>query len=142
HRACGAHDGCDCAPWRLNAGQGYNCAMPTPAVAPTALTASELQRYSRHLLIPEVGLAGQQKLRAAAVLLIGAGGLGSPAAMYLAAAGVGRIGLVDDDRVDASNLQRQVIHGTAQLGTLKVESARQRILDINPTVQVDVYNEL
>lgn len=99
-------------------------------------------RYSRHLLIPEVGLAGQQKLRNASVLLIGTGGLGSPAAMYLAAAGVGRIGLVDYDVVDASNLQRQVIHGTAQLGTLKVESARQRILDINPTVQVDVHNVL
>lgn len=110
--------------------------MPTPAVAPTALTASELQRYSRHLLIPEVGLAGQQKLRAAAVLLIGAGGLGSPAAMYLAAAGVGRIGLVDDDRVDASNLQRQVIHGTPQVGQRKVDSARQRMLEINPHIEV------
>lgn len=110
--------------------------MPTPAVAPTALTAPELQRYSRHLLIPEVGLAGQQKLRAAAVLLIGAGGLGSPAAMYLAAAGVGRIGLVDDDRVDASNLQRQVIHGTPQVGQRKVDSARQRMLEINPHIEV------
>ncbi|MCW5874387.1 MAG: molybdopterin-synthase adenylyltransferase MoeB [Anaerolineales bacterium] len=106
------------------------------------LSRDDLMRYSRHLLIPEVGLAGQQKLRGASVLLIGTGGLGSPAALYLAAAGVGRIGLVDYDVVDASNLQRQVIHGTAQLGTLKVESARQRILDINPTVQVDVYNEL
>ncbi|HRN51185.1 MAG TPA: molybdopterin-synthase adenylyltransferase MoeB [Anaerolineales bacterium] len=106
------------------------------------LSRDDFMRYSRHLLIPEVGLAGQQKLRGASVLLIGTGGLGSPAALYLAAAGVGRIGLVDYDVVDASNLQRQVIHGTAQLGTLKVESARQRILDINPTVQVDVYNEL
>lgn len=106
------------------------------------LSRDDLMRYSRHLLIPEVGLAGQQTLRAASVLLIGTGGLGSPAAMYLAAAGVGRIGLVDYDVVDASNLQRQVIHGTSQLGQLKVESARQRILDINPTVQVDVYNEL
>ncbi|MCL4258614.1 MAG: molybdopterin-synthase adenylyltransferase MoeB [Anaerolineales bacterium] len=106
------------------------------------LSRDDLMRYSRHLLIPEVGLAGQQKLRNASVLLIGTGGLGSPAAMYLAAAGVGRIGLVDYDVVDASNLQRQVIHGTAQLGTLKVESARQRILDINPTVQVDVHNVL
>lgn len=106
------------------------------------LTRDDLMRYSRHLLIPEVGLAGQQKLRNASVLLIGTGGLGSPAAMYLAAAGVGRIGLVDYDVVDASNLQRQVVHGTAQLGTLKVESARQRILDINPTVQVDVHNVL
>ncbi|QYK49924.1 MAG: molybdopterin-synthase adenylyltransferase MoeB [Anaerolineales bacterium] len=111
-------------------------------MAGSDLTRDDLMRYSRHLLIPEVGLAGQQKLRNASVLLIGTGGLGSPAAMYLAAAGVGRIGLVDYDVVDASNLQRQVIHGTAQLGTLKVESARQRILDINPTVQVDVHNVL
>lgn len=106
------------------------------------LSRHDLLRYSRHLLIPEVGLQGQQKLRASSVLLVGTGGLGSPAAMYLAAAGVGRIGLVDYDVVEASNLQRQVIHGTAQLGRLKVESARQRILDINPAVQVDVYNEL
>lgn len=112
------------------------------AGSPNTLSRDDLMRYSRHLLIPEVGLAGQQKLRNASVLLIGTGGLGSPAAMYLAAAGVGRIGLVDYDVVDASNLQRQVIHGTAQLGTLKVESARQRILDINPTVQVDVHNVL
>lgn len=112
------------------------------AGSPNTLSRDDLMRYSRHLLIPEVGLVGQQKLRDASVLLIGTGGLGSPAAMYLAAAGVGRIGLVDYDVVDASNLQRQVIHGTGQLGTLKVESARQRILDINPTVQVDVYNVL
>ncbi|UYN91679.1 MAG: molybdopterin-synthase adenylyltransferase MoeB [Anaerolineales bacterium] len=112
------------------------------AGSPNTLSRDDLMRYSRHLLIPEVGLAGQQKLRNASVLLIGTGGLGSPAAMYLAAAGVGRIGLVDYDVVDASNLQRQVIHGTAQLGTLKVESARQRILDINPTLQVDVHNVL
>lgn len=104
------------------------------------LSHSEILRYSRHLLIPEVGLEGQRKLKAASVLLIGTGGLGSPAALYLAAAGVGRIGLVDYDIVDFSNLQRQVIHGTSTLGELKVESARQRILDINPEIQVDVYN--
>jgi adenylyltransferase/sulfurtransferase len=98
-------------------------------------------RYSRHLLMPEVGLAGQKKLKSASILLIGTGGLGSPAALYLAAAGVGRIGLVDYDVVDFSNLQRQVIHGTSSLGTLKVESARQRMLDVNPDIQVDVYNE-
>jgi adenylyltransferase/sulfurtransferase len=105
------------------------------------LTREEILRYSRHLLIPEVGLEGQRKLKAAAVLIIGTGGLGSPTALYLAAAGVGRIGLVDYDVVDASNLQRQVIHGTSGIGMLKVESARQRLLDLNPDIQVEVYNE-
>ena len=105
------------------------------------LSHSEIMRYSRHLLIPEVGLEGQRKLKAAAVLVIGTGGLGSPVAMYLAAAGVGSIGLVDYDVVDFSNLQRQVIHGTSGIGALKVESARQRMLDINPGIQVDCYNE-
>ncbi|MFL7891136.1 MAG: molybdopterin-synthase adenylyltransferase MoeB [Anaerolineales bacterium] len=105
------------------------------------LSHEEILRYSRHLLIPEVGLSGQKKIKAASVLVIGTGGLGSPVALYLAAAGVGRIGLVDYDRVDASNLQRQVIHGTSQLGELKVISARQRMLDINPDIQVDIYNE-
>jgi sulfur-carrier protein adenylyltransferase/sulfurtransferase len=105
------------------------------------LSHSEILRYSRHLLIPEVGLEGQRKLKAASVLVIGTGGLGSPVALYLAAAGVGHIGLVDYDVVDFSNLQRQVIHGTSGLGELKVESARQRMLDINPDIQVDVYNE-
>lgn len=105
------------------------------------LNHAEILRYSRHLLIPEVGLSGQKKIKSASVLVIGTGGLGSPVALYLAAAGVGRIGLVDYDQVDSSNLQRQVIHGTSQLGNLKVESARQRMLDINPDIQVDVYNE-
>jgi molybdopterin/thiamine biosynthesis adenylyltransferase/rhodanese-related sulfurtransferase len=105
------------------------------------LSHEEILRYSRHLLIPEVGLTGQKKIKAASVLVIGTGGLGSPVALYLTAAGVGRIGLVDYDRVDSSNLQRQVIHGTSQLGNLKVNSARQRMLDINPGIQVDVYNE-
>jgi adenylyltransferase/sulfurtransferase len=105
------------------------------------LSHEEILRYSRHLLMPEVGLAGQKKLKAASVLLIGTGGLGSPAALYLAAAGVGRIGLVDYDVVDFSNLQRQVIHGTANLGALKVESARARMLDLNPDIQVEIYNE-
>jgi molybdopterin/thiamine biosynthesis adenylyltransferase/rhodanese-related sulfurtransferase len=105
------------------------------------LNHEEILRYSRHLLIPEVGLSGQKKIKSASVLVIGTGGLGSPVALYLAAAGVGRIGLVDYDQVDSSNLQRQVIHGTSQLGNLKVESARQRMLDINPDIQVDVYNE-
>jgi adenylyltransferase/sulfurtransferase len=105
------------------------------------LSRQEILRYSRHLLMPEVGLGGQKKLKAASVLLIGTGGLGSPAALYLAAAGVGRIGLVDYDVVDSSNLQRQVIHGTGSLGRLKVESARLRMLDLNPDIQVEVYNE-
>ncbi|MCJ7624778.1 MAG: molybdopterin-synthase adenylyltransferase MoeB [Anaerolineaceae bacterium] len=106
------------------------------------LSHNEILRYSRHLLIPEVGLEGQRKLKSSSVLLIGTGGLGSPAAMYLAAAGVGRIGLVDFDIVDFSNLQRQIIHGTSRLGTLKVESARDRLLDINPDIEVRIYNEV
>jgi molybdopterin/thiamine biosynthesis adenylyltransferase/rhodanese-related sulfurtransferase len=105
------------------------------------LSHEEILRYSRHLLIPEVGLEGQRKLKAASVLVIGTGGLGSPVALYLAAAGIGRIGLVDYDVVDSSNLQRQVIHGTSGVGMLKVESARQRMQDLNPDIQVDVYNE-
>ncbi len=105
------------------------------------LTHEEILRYSRHLLIPEVGLEGQRKLLASSVLVIGTGGLGSPVALYLAAAGVGRIGLVDYDVVDYSNLQRQVIHGMSTLDQLKVESARERMLDINPDIQVDIYNE-
>ena len=106
------------------------------------LTHEEIRRYSRHLLIPELGLAGQQKLKAASVLVVGTGGLGSPVAMYLAAAGVGKIGLVDYDVVDFSNLQRQVIHGTEGLGTLKVDSAKKRLLDINPGIEVATYNDL
>ncbi len=105
------------------------------------LSHEEILRYSRHLLIPEVGLEGQRKLKSAAVLVVGTGGLGSPVALYLAAAGIGHIGLVDFDTVDSSNLQRQVIHGTANIGQLKVEFARQRMLDLNPDIQVEVYNE-
>ena len=107
----------------------------------TELSHEEILRYSRHLLIPEVGLEGQKKLKAASALIVGTGGLGSPVALYLAAAGIGRIGLVDFDVVDSSNLQRQVIHGTATIGQLKVESARARLLDLNPDIQIDVYNE-
>jgi len=105
------------------------------------LSHEEIHRYSRHLLIPDVGLEGQQKLKAASVLVIGTGGLGSPVALYLAAAGVGRIGLVDYDVVDFSNLQRQIIHVESRLGDLKVESARDRLKDINSEIQVDIYNE-
>jgi adenylyltransferase/sulfurtransferase len=105
------------------------------------LSRDEILRYSRHLLIPEVGLEGQKKLLSSSVLIIGTGGLGSPVALYLAAAGIGRIGLVDFDVVDSSNLQRQIIHGTGTVGTLKVESARARLHDLNPDIQVDIYNE-
>ena len=105
------------------------------------LSHEEILRYSRHLLIPEIGLDGQKKLKTSSALIVGTGGLGSPVALYLAAAGVGRIGLVDYDVVDTSNLQRQVIHGTSAVGKLKVESARNRLLDLNPLIQVDAYNE-
>ncbi len=103
------------------------------------LSHEEVLRYSRHLIMPEVGMAGQKKLLASSVLLIGAGGLGSPLAMYLAAAGVGTIGLVDYDVVDYTNLQRQIIHGTSDVGRPKLESARARIQEINPHVQVETY---
>ena len=106
-----------------------------------ALTRDEILRYSRHLLIPEIGLEGQQKLKDASVLLIGTGGLGSPAALYLAAAGVGRLGLVDADTVDETNLQRQIIHATSTIGVDKVESARLRLQDLNPAIEIITYNE-
>jgi molybdopterin/thiamine biosynthesis adenylyltransferase/rhodanese-related sulfurtransferase len=106
------------------------------------LSQEEILRYSRHLLVPEVGLEGQRKLKTASVLVVGTGGLGSPVALYLAAAGIGHIGLVDYDVVDRTNLQRQVIHGTSTVGQLKVNSARQRMHDLNPDIQVDVYNEV
>jgi sulfur-carrier protein adenylyltransferase/sulfurtransferase len=112
-----------------------------PTELPRSLDAAKRQRYSRHVLIPEVGEEGQLKLLDSRVLLIGAGGLGSPAALYLAAAGVGRIGIVDDDRVDASNLQRQVLHSTARLGEWKVESARRTLQELNPDVEVVPYLE-
>jgi adenylyltransferase/sulfurtransferase len=115
--------------------------VPSIAGGSDELSHDEILRYSRHLLIPEVGLEGQRRLKRSAVLVIGTGGLGSPVAMYLAAAGVGRIGIVDYDVVDSSNLQRQVIHGTSRVGALKVESARDRLLDLNPGIQVDIYNE-
>jgi len=101
----------------------------------------EILRYSRHLMIPDVGLGGQKKLKSASVLLVGAGGLGSPIALYLAAAGVGRIGVVDYDRVDASNLQRQVLYDTGQVGQFKAKSAKERMLAVNPYIQVDVHIE-
>lgn len=104
------------------------------------LTNAEIARYSRHLILPEVGLEGQRKLKNARVLTIGTGGLGSPLDLYLAAAGVGTIGIVDFDVVDESNLQRQIIHGTKDVGRAKIDSARDRIQDINPNVKVEAYN--
>src|SRR5919201_1735097 len=106
---------------------------------PRSLTAEQRERYSRHLLLPEVGMDGQQKLLDARVLLLGAGGLGSPAALYLAAAGVGTLGIVDNDEVDLSNLQRQVIHSSERIGVPKVDSAEQTITALNPDVQVEKY---
>ncbi|HWA15576.1 MAG TPA: molybdopterin-synthase adenylyltransferase MoeB [Gemmatimonadales bacterium] len=104
-----------------------------------ALEQDEILRYSRHLILPDVGLEGQKRLKASSVLLVGAGGLGSPLGLYLAAAGVGRLGLVDFDVVDATNLQRQIIHGTKDIGRPKLQSAIDRIRDVNPHVQVDPY---
>jgi len=134
-----------------------NCIMPSPHFSPADtvfasqrrgsdlpdagdLSNEEIRRYSRHLVLPEVALAGQKKLKAASVLVIGAGGLGSPLALYLAAAGIGRLGLVDFDVVDLSNLQRQIIHKNASIGQSKVESARQTLAEINPNVQVETFN--
>jgi len=107
----------------------------------STLSHEELLRYSRHLTLPDVGLEGQSKLRDARVLLVGAGGLGSPAALYLAAAGVGTLGIVDFDVVDRSNLQRQVLHGTSDIGRPKTDSARARLHDINPHVRVEAFSE-
>jgi sulfur-carrier protein adenylyltransferase/sulfurtransferase len=103
------------------------------------LSAEELQRYSRHLLMPEVTSEGQKRLKAARILCVGAGGLGSPAALYLAAAGVGTIGIVDFDEVDLSNLQRQILHGTKDIGRSKLESARDRLRDINPEIEIELH---
>ena len=111
----------------------------TTAAVPAGLSAQELARYDRHLIMPEVGMEGQLRLKSASVLCIGAGGLGSPVAMYLAAAGVGRLGIVDFDVVDYSNLQRQVIHGTPDVGRSKLESARDTLTAINPEVQLDLH---
>ncbi len=104
-------------------------------------TDEELERYSRHIILKEIGVKGQKKIMNGSVLIIGAGGLGAPAAMYLAAAGVGRIGIADADVVDLSNLQRQVIHTTGDLGKPKVESAKETMLAINPEVEVETYHE-
>ncbi len=108
----------------------------------SSLSQDEILRYSRHLIMPEVGVEGQVKLNAGRVLLIGTGGLGSPAALYLAAAGVGTLGLIDFDNVDYSNLQRQIIHTTSSVGKPKVDSAKERLAEINPHVKVVTYNEM
>ncbi|MFM8895007.1 MAG: ThiF family adenylyltransferase, partial [Actinomycetales bacterium] len=113
-----------------------------PLVEPAeGLGVDEVRRYSRHLIIPDVGMSGQKRLKQARVLAVGAGGLGSPALMYLAAAGVGTLGIVEFDVVDESNLQRQIIHGTKDVGRSKAQSARDRVLDVNPLVQVQVHEQ-
>ncbi|MGP4031403.1 molybdopterin-synthase adenylyltransferase MoeB [Pseudarthrobacter sp. 1C304] len=115
--------------------------VPGPLVEPAdGLSSEEVERYSRHLIIPEIGAVGQRRLKNAKVLVIGAGGLGSPALLYLAAAGVGTLGIIDDDAVDLSNLQRQVIHGVADVGRPKIESARDAIAALNPLVKVQLHN--
>ena len=114
--------------------------IPEDRLADVHFSNDEIARYSRHLIMPEVTLEGQKKLKAASVLCIGAGGLGSPIALYLAAAGVGRIGLVDPDVVDFSNLQRQILHGTDDVGRKKLNSARDRVKAVNPNVQIDLHD--
>jgi len=111
-------------------------AAPTSPIQLPELSSADLSRYSRHLILPEVGIEGQQKLKAARVLCIGAGGLGSPLALYLAAAGVGTLGLVDFDVVDASNLQRQIIHSTNDIGRKKLDSAEEKLTALNPSLNV------
>ncbi|MDH5671656.1 MAG: molybdopterin-synthase adenylyltransferase MoeB [Myxococcales bacterium] len=115
--------------------------MRYPMETPPDLTPAQLDRYARHIMLPEVGEAGQEKLLKSRVLLLGAGGLGSPAALYLAAAGIGTLGMIDADVVDASNLQRQILHGTSTVGVPKVESGRERLRDLNPDVNVIAFEE-
>src|SRR5207245_2043202 len=103
------------------------------------LTTSERSRYARHLILPQIGEEGQETLKGSSVLIVGAGGLGSPVALYLAAAGVGRIGLVDFDQVDATNLHRQILYGTSDVGTPKLEAARERLHDLNPEIRIETH---
>ena len=142
HAAHGHHT----MPSAPGAPNGVSTARPMPGGVQAGtlpeLTTEELIRYDRHLLLPQVGVEGQRKLKAASVLLIGAGGLGSPLALYLAAAGVGRIGIVDFDVVDASNLQRQVLHGTKDIGRPKLQSATDRLRDLNPYIRIDTYETM
>ncbi len=118
---------------------GVDVAEETLVASLPELSREEVARYSRHLIMPEVGVEGQRKLKASSILLIGAGGLGSPLGLYLAAAGVGRLGLVDFDVVDFSNLQRQILHGTSDVGRSKLDSAKERLSDINPHIRIDTY---
>src|SRR5438132_4031416 len=140
HTALSETDQSRIMPSTIGDSNGVSAGLPAQARAQTdalpELTTAELVRYDRHLLLPEVGVEGQRKLKAARVLTIGAGGLGSPLSLYLAAAGVGTIGIVDFDVVDLTNLQRQIVHGTATLGTSKLESAKARLGDLNPNVNV------
>jgi sulfur-carrier protein adenylyltransferase/sulfurtransferase len=146
--AGGTPEGHDAGPVRASGVSSAAAPSPTRPAAPVWATGAdglpvmsqeELLRYSRHLILPEVGLEGQRRLKAASVLIIGAGGLGSPLALYLAAAGVGRLGIVDFDRVDVSNLQRQVLYGVSSVGQPKLEAARDRLRDLNPGVVIDTY---
>src|SRR6202453_3244151 len=115
-------------------------ATPAPPTAPVSLSKEEIERYSRHLIMPEVGMEGQLKLKQAKVLCIGTGGLGAPLGLYLAAAGVGRIGLVDFDKVDDSNLQRQILFSTKDVGRPKIEAAADRLRGLNPEIQIDTFD--
>jgi adenylyltransferase/sulfurtransferase len=123
-------------------GEEADFAISLPDAKNVTFSKDEYLRYSRHLIMPEVGMEGQKRLKAASVLCIGTGGLGSPLALYLAAAGVGRIGLVDFDVVDSSNLQRQVLHGTKDVGRPKIESARDTLHDINPEIVIETHDEM
>src|SRR5205823_4641140 len=118
----------------------YKSIVAAERISDVGLTKEELQRYSRHLIMPEVTAEGQKRLKVARALCIGAGGLGSPAALYLAAAGMGTIGIVDFDNVDLSNLQRQILHGTKDIGRGKLESARDRLRDMNPEIEIELHN--
>jgi molybdopterin/thiamine biosynthesis adenylyltransferase len=121
--------------------EGEVVSLP-PLVDPAAeLTIDEVRRYSRHLIIPDLGMTGQKRLKNAKVLVIGAGGLGSPALLYLAAAGVGTLGIVEFDEVDESNLQRQIIHGQSDIGRSKAQSAKESVTEVNPLVEVVVHEE-
>ena len=124
---------------RAGAGVGDSSEESASAASLPTLSHAEIARYSRHLIMPEVGMEGQRKIKAARVLMIGTGGLGAPLGMYLAAAGVGTLGIVDFDVVDESNLQRQIVHGTKDVGRPKIESARERLSDINPHVKIEAY---
>src|SRR5580693_6505457 len=114
-------------------------ATAQPENAPITLTKKEIERYSRHLIMPEVGMDGQLKLKQAKVLCIGTGGLGAPLGLYLAPAGVGRLGIVDFDVVDSTNLQRQVLFGTSDIGRPKIAAAADRLRNLNPDIQIDAY---